>query len=105
MTVPSSHAQMPRGVRYALMPLGVIGLAGLLLWLSAPLVLAAPLAVLFHLACTRTLSAEKKRVWWNELASAEMWSALSEYLSSPDLSAGAERRAMEAQMRRRSPTA
>ena len=118
MTVPSSHAQMPRGVRYALMPLGVIGLAGLLLtfwlgfeesnsvllWLSAPLVLAAPLAVLLHLACTRTLSAEKKRVWWNELAGAEMWSALSEYLSSADLSAGAERRAMEAQMRRRSPT-
>jgi hypothetical protein len=119
MTVATPHAQIPRGVRYALIPLGVIGLAGLLLtfwlgfeesnswllWLSAPLVLAAPLAVVLHLAWTRSLPAEKKRVWWNEFASAEIWSALSEYLSSSDLSAGAERRAREAQMRRRSPIA
>jgi len=48
-----------------------------------------------HLWITRTLTAESKRVWWNEFGSAQVWSALSEYLSSSDLAAGAARRALE----------
>ena len=109
MTSADVHAQIPRGVRLVLTALGVVGLAGLLLtfWLgfeqgnvllmtlSAAMVFAVPTAAVIHLAWTRTLNPERKRIWWREFGSAEIWSALSEYLSSRDLGASADRRALE----------
>ena len=114
MSPTSLHSQIPRGVSRLLTALLVGGVAGLLLtlWLgfeepnffllsaSVALVLAGPVAALVHLTCTRTLTAERKRVWWKVFASGEIWFALSEYLSSPDLSASADRRAIEAEVRR-----
>src|SRR5262245_24433691 len=107
MTRENRAAQMPVGLRRALVPLSLVGMCGVLLtfwlgfeepdvWLatlSAAMVLAAPLAVVLHLTFTRTLSPADRRVWWNDLASGEVWSALSEYLSSPNLTASAQRRA------------
>ena len=49
------------------------------------LALATPIGVLAHLSMTRALTDHCKRVWWNAFASAQMWSAFSEYLSSSDL--------------------
>ena len=72
----------------------------LLLWASAAMTLAAPLGPIVHLWVTRALTAESKRVWWNEFASGQVWSALSEYLSSSDLASSADRRAIESQARR-----
>ena len=110
MSGENRTAQIPVGLRRALVPLSLVGMCGVLLtfwfgfeepnvWLaalSATMVMAAPLAVLLHLTFTRTLSPGDRRVWWNELASGEVWSALSEYLSSANLSASAQRRAMAA---------
>jgi hypothetical protein len=114
MTPTAIHAQIPRGVRRGLTALSVVGLAGLLLtfwfgfeepnssllWPSVAMLLAGPMAALVHLTSTRTLTAERKRVWWKEFGSAEIWSAFSEYLSSPDLGASADRRATQAERRR-----
>ena len=94
--------------------LSVLGLAGLLLTLalgfetpntvllfvSGPLTFAAPLAALWHLVATRTLTSAEKRVWVRELTGADVFSALSEYMRSPDLSASAQRRAADAAARR-----
>ena len=109
MTRENRAAQIPVGLRRALVPLSLVGMAGALLtfwfgfeepnvWLtlSAAMVMAAPLAVVLHLTFSRTLSPGDRRVWWNELASGEVWSALSEYLSSANLRASAQRRAMDA---------
>ena len=100
------HAQIPRGLRVALIVLSLVGLVGALLtfWLgfeepnssllsASVLTLATPIGVLAHLSMTRTLTAESKRVWWKAFASAQMWSAFSEYLSSPDLAGSADRMA------------
>jgi hypothetical protein len=98
-----------------LIALSVVGLVGLLLALwfgfeepnflllsaSLAMLMAMPLTVLVHLTWTPALTAERKRVWWNEFASSGSWSALSEYLSSPDLGVSADRRAKEAEARRR----
>ncbi len=87
--------------------LSIIGFAGLvvtillgfeepnslLLRTFSAMLLAAPMAVLVHLTCTRSLTPERKRIWWKEFASAEIWSAFSEYLLSSDLGASADRRA------------
>ena len=86
--------------------LSLLGLAGLvltgvlgfeipnpaLLATSGALTFAAPLAVLCHFAATRTLTTAEKRMWIRELRGAEAWSAISEYMTSPDLSASARRR-------------
>jgi hypothetical protein len=107
------HAQIPRTLRVALIVVSLLGLVAamltfwlgfeepnsLLLWASV-LTLATPIGVLVHLSMTRALTDESKRVWWKAFASAQMWSALSEYLSSPDLAASADRIAVEAQARR-----
>jgi hypothetical protein len=73
-----------------------------LLWTSV-LTPAIPIGVLVHLLVTRTLTPERKRLWWKELASGQIWSALSEYLSSLDLAASADRMALESQARAGSP--
>jgi hypothetical protein len=72
----------------------------LLLSISAAMTFVAPMAAMAHLAITRTLTFEKKRIWLREFASAEVWSALSEYLTSGNLSDSADRRAAEAHARR-----
>ncbi len=114
MTLDTRNASMPMFLRRTLVPVSVAGLAGVLLTfvlgfeepntalavLSAAMVLAAPIAVLLHLALTASLSPAEKRVWWNDFASAEIWSAMSEYLSSGDLIAAAQRRALDAEERR-----
>jgi len=71
-----------------------------LLATSGAFTLAAPLAVLWHFAATRTLTTAEKRIWIRELTGAEAWSALSEYMTSPDLRASARRRAEDAAARR-----
>lgn len=109
--------RMPVALRWAVGGAGLFGLAGLLLtfWLgfeqgsvplmaaSAALVLAAPIAVLLHVTFSGSLKPESRRVWLQEFASAEVWSALSAYLSSQDLDATASQRAEEAAARRASP--
>jgi hypothetical protein len=106
---------VPRWVSGISGALSVLGLAGLVLTLvlgfetpntallatSGALTFAAPLAVLWHLAATRTLTTAEKRMWIRELTGAEAWSAISEYMTSPDLRASSRRRAEEAAARRR----
>jgi len=115
MTSADVHAQIPSRVRVTLIALGVVGLAGLLLtfWsgfeeghvllmtLSAAMVFSVPAAAVIHLSWTRSLNSERKQIWWRALGSAEIWSALSEYLSSRDLAASADRRSVEARAARR----
>lgn len=72
----------------------------LLLIVSGPLACAAPLAALWHLAATRTLTAAEKRIWARALTGAEAFSALSEYMRSPDLRASANLIAAGAAARR-----
>jgi uncharacterized membrane protein len=72
---------------------------------SAALTLLAPMAILLHFAVTRRLTTAEKRVWMREFTGAEVWSALSEYISSPNLSASADRMAKEAAERRDTPRA
>ena len=107
-------AQMPAGLRRTIVPLSIVGLSGVFLtfwfgfeepnvWLAAIsglMLIAAPLAAILHLTFTRTLSSEDRRIWWNDFAGADVWSAFSEYLSSPDLSATTQRRAADAAARR-----
>lgn len=103
-------------VKHLLAVLTVLGIVGVvlatmlgfeephapMLWGSATMLLAAPVAALAHLGITRGLTREEKRIWLKEFASAEVWSALSEYLSSTDLSESARRRAQERLARRES---
>jgi hypothetical protein len=108
-------AQMPAGLRRTVLPLSIVGLSGVCLtfwfgfeepnvWLAAisgVTLVAAPLAAILHLTFTRTLSPEDRRFWWRDFTGADVWSALSAYLSSSDLSATAQRRAADAAARRR----
>jgi len=101
---------VPRWVTAVAGALSLLGLVGLILTLafgfeapnmalllvSAPLAFAAPLAALWHFVATRSLTPSEKRVWVRELTGAEAFSAISEYLTSPDLRASARRRAAEA---------
>jgi hypothetical protein len=105
---------VPRWVVAIAGALSLLGLAGLVLtvvlgfetpntvlWaMSGSLTFAAPLAVLWHVAATRRLTTAEKRMWIRELTGAETWSAMSEYMTSRDLSASARRRAEAARARR-----
>src|SRR6202035_450960 len=105
---------VPRWVTATSATLSLLGLAGLvltgvlgfetpnpaLLATSGALTFAAPLAMLCHFAATRALTTAEKRMWIRELRGAETWSAISEYMASPDLSATARRRAENAVARR-----
>jgi hypothetical protein len=71
-----------------------------LLAASGALIFATPLAALSHFAATRTLTTGEKRVWMREFTGAGAWSAMSEYMTSPDLGASARRRAEDAAARR-----
>jgi hypothetical protein len=46
-------------------------------------------AAMGHLVVTRTLDAADKRVWIRELTGAQAFSAIAEYMRSPDLRASA----------------
>jgi hypothetical protein len=105
---------VPRSVTAISGMLSLLGLAGLvltfvlgfeapntaLLATSGALTFAAPLAVLWHVAATRALTTAEKRIWIRELTGADAWSAISEYMTSPDLRASARRRAEDAAARR-----
>jgi hypothetical protein len=107
---------VPRGIVGILAVLTVAGIAGFvvtailgfeepntpMLFASGAMMLAAPVVALMHLSVTRGLSHDEKRIWMKEFGSAEVWSALSEYLSSSNLSESAERRARHALARRES---
>jgi hypothetical protein len=116
----NSHAlvqpSVPRGVMSILAVLTVVGIAGFfvtamlgfeepntpMLLVSGAMTLAAPITALMHLSITRWLTHDEKRIWLKEFGSAEIWSALSEYLSSTNLSESANRRAQDALARRES---
>jgi hypothetical protein len=70
-----------------------------ILWPSVAMTLATPLGIVGHLLATRTLTPARKRIWWQEFASARVWSALAEYLTTADLAASADRRSEEARER------
>ena len=105
---------VPRWVTAISGALSLLGIAGLvltgvlgfetpntaLLATSGALTFAAPLAALWHFAATRTLTNVEKRMWIRELTGAEGLSAISEYMTSPDLRASARRRAEDAAARR-----
>jgi hypothetical protein len=105
---------VPRWVTAISGPLSLLGLAGLVLTLflgfetpntvllatSGALTFAVPLAVLWHFVATRTLTTAEKRMWIREFTGAEVWSAISEYMTSPDLGTSARRRAADAAARR-----
>lgn len=96
--------------------LTVVGIAGIvvtamlgfeepntpMLLVFGAMTLAAPVTALVHLSVTRGLTHGEKRIWLREFGSAEVWSALSEYLSSTNLSESAKRRAQDALARRES---
>ena len=98
---------VPRGVRSLLAVLTVFGIVGVTLalmlgfeeahtptlWVSSAMILAAPMAALVHLSVTRGLTQVEKRIWLREFGSSRVWEALSEYLSSTNLSQSAKRRA------------
>ena len=110
----SALATVPRwlvGVSGALSLLGLVGLVLTLalgfetpntamLVVSAALVFAAPLAALWHFIATRTLTTVEKRIWLKELTGPDAFSALSEYMRSPDLRASAQSRAAKTDARR-----
>jgi hypothetical protein len=105
---------VPRWVSAISVALSLVGLAGLAFTLvlgfetpnMAPfttfvaLTFAAPAAALWHFAATRTLTAAEKRLWIREFTGADASSALSEYMTSPDLRASALRRSEDAAARR-----
>ena len=105
---------IPRWVNAIFGPASLLGLVGLgltfvlgfetpntmLFATSAALTFAAPLAVVGHFVATRTLTPAEKRIWLRDLTSAEVWSAISEYVASPDLRASARRRSEAAAARR-----
>jgi hypothetical protein len=104
---------VPRWITAISGALSLFGVVGLLLTLvlgfetpnttlwvtSGVLIFATPLAVLWHFAATRALTTAEKRMWIREFTGAETWSAMSEYMTSPDLSASARRRAEDATAR------
>ena len=108
----STPATFPRWLANASGALSLLGLVGLLLALAfgfetpnaalitaALLIFAAPLAAVWHFAVTRTLTPTEKRVWIRELTGANAFSAIAEYMRSPDLRAGARRRSGPRQKR------
>jgi hypothetical protein len=110
------QSTVPRGVVGVLAVLTVAGIAGFVVtailgfeepntpmfFASGAMMFAAPVAALMHLSVTRGLTHDEKRIWMKEFGSAEVWSALSEYLSSTNLSESAKRRAQDALARRES---
>jgi uncharacterized membrane protein len=97
-----------KGILAVLTLIGIVGIvvttvAGFeepqmtMLLASVAMVLAAPIAALVHLSTTRTLTNDEKWIWLREFGSARAWSALSEYLSSTNLSESADRRALAMQ--------
>jgi len=115
MTSALAHTPtLPRWVTTIFGPLSLLGFVGLVLTFvlsfetpntvlfatSAALTFAAPLAVLGHFVATRTLTAAEKRMWIQDLTSAEVWSAMSEYMASPDLRASARKKSEDAAARR-----
>lgn len=99
------------GISGALSLLGLVGLGlALVLGFETPntglfatfgaLTLAAPLSALWHFAATRALTREEKRMWMREFTGAEAASAMSEYMTSPDLGASARRRAEDTAAKR-----
>ena len=105
---------VPRWVTVISATLSLLGLFGLVLTVvlgfetpntalfvtSGALAFASPLAVLWHFAVTRTLTTAEKRMWIQELIGPEALSAMSEYMTSPDLRASARKRAEDAAARR-----
>ena len=99
----STSPAVPRWVATVAGALSLLGLASLILTvalgfetpntamliISAVLVFAVPLAVLWHFVTTRTLTPAEKRIWMRELTGAEAFAALSEYMRSPDLRSSA----------------
>jgi hypothetical protein len=95
---------VPRAVVAVLVVLSMAGIAGFvmtamlgfeepntpMLLASGVMMLAAPITVLMHLSATRRLTHDEKRIWLKEFGSSEIWSALSEYLSSANLSESAK---------------
>ena len=114
----SASPAVPRWVSAVSGALGLVGLVGLiltfalsfetpstaLLVVSATLIFAAPLAALWHFVATRTLTRDEKRIWLRELTGPEAFSAISEYMGSPDLRVSAQRRAADATARRAAKT-
>lgn len=116
----NTHTWVPptvaSGIRGTLAVLTVVGVVGFLLiamlsfeepntamlFVSGVLVLAAPIAALLHLWFTPRLTDDEKKIWLREFGSGQAWSALSEYLSSTNLSESARRRAQNALVRRES---
>ena len=113
----AASARIHPGVKAGISVLSAVGLVGLalvfwlgfeepnavMLWACGAMTLAVPLGVIAHLWTTRDLTPETKRAWWKEFRSADVWSALAEYLSSSDLVASAHRRAEEARSPRSVP--
>jgi hypothetical protein len=103
-------------VSRVLVALGVPGVAGLfatglmgfeepgnmLLLLSSALTLAAPAAVLVHLAVTGELTRHEKRVWMRHLSGSRAPSAFAAYLTAPDRRAVARKLAAATAAIRRS---
>jgi hypothetical protein len=104
---------VPRSLRDVLVLLTVAGIVGIvvttmlgfeepdtpMLLVSGAMTLAAPIAALLHLSVTRALTHDEKRIWLSEFRSAQIWSALAEYLSSANLSESARRRALDSSRR------
>ena len=105
----SHPPSVPRWVGAISGAVSVLGLAGLgltlVLGFETPntalfatfvaLSLAAPLCVMWHVAATRALTTAEKRMWLREFTSARASAALSEYMTSRNLSASVRRRAEE----------
>ena len=110
----SVQPTIARRVRDILAVLTVAGIVGLvvtlilgfeephtpMLLVSGAMMIAASVTVLMHLGVTRGLTHNEKLIWLKEFGSTELWSALSEYLSSTNLSESANRRAQDALARR-----
>ena len=102
---------VPRWVAATAAAPGLLGLAGLVVTVvlgfetpnmvlfatSGALTCAALLAVLWHFAATRTLTAAERI---REFTGAEAFLAIAEYMTSPDLGASARRRSENAAARR-----
>src|SRR5437660_5191855 len=112
-SVQPTVAHAIRGILAVLTTVGIVGLFmttmlsfeepnTLMLFVSGALALAAPITALVHLGLTRGLTDDEKKIWVKEFRSAQVWSALSEYLSSNNLSESAKRRARSALARRES---
>jgi len=112
----STTTSSPLGNRVlgALAVLSVFGIAGLgltalvgferpntmLLLVSSALVLAAPVAMLVHLAVTRELTRAEKRIWIRELTGPRAPWVFSDYVACDDRPAAASRLVEEALERR-----